>query len=118
MPGPAAARRKRVKRFIQTWIITTLSVLVIAAVGAAIVGVSMDSRDAHRKFIADFALNFPLLSDRDATICKAYGVARLGGWFPPKRVIELYVNGACDRAMLEYVIEQGADFERVSFSKT
>ena len=53
---------------------------------AAIVGVSMDSQDAHRKFIADFSLNFPLVSDRDATICKAYGVARLGGWFPPKRV--------------------------------
>lgn len=58
----------------------------IAEAGAAIVGVSMDSQDAHRKFIADFRLNFPLLSDRDATICKAYGVARLGGWFPPKRV--------------------------------
>ncbi|MBY0274104.1 peroxiredoxin [Candidatus Binatia bacterium] len=58
----------------------------IADAGAAIVGVSMDSQDAHRKFIADFRLNFPLLSDRDATICKAYGVARLGGWFPPKRV--------------------------------
>lgn len=58
----------------------------IAEAGAAIVGVSMDSQDAHRKFIADFRLNFPLLSDRDATICKAYGVARLGGWFPPRRV--------------------------------
>ena len=58
----------------------------IEAAGGAIVGVSMDSQDAHRKFVADFQLNFPLLSDRDATICKAYGVARLGGWFPPKRV--------------------------------
>jgi len=58
----------------------------IEAAGGAIVGVSMDSQDAHRKFIADHQLNFPLLSDRDATICKAYGVARLGGWFPPKRV--------------------------------
>jgi peroxiredoxin Q/BCP len=58
----------------------------IEAQGGAIVGVSMDSREAHRKFIADFQLGFPLLSDRDATICKAYGVARLGGWFAPKRV--------------------------------
>jgi len=58
----------------------------IEEAGGAIVGVSMDSQDAHRKFIADFQLNFPLLSDRDATICKAFGVARLGGWFPPKRV--------------------------------
>lgn len=58
----------------------------IAAAGAAIVGVSMDSQESHRKFIADHRLNFPLISDRDATICKAYGVARLNGWFPPKRV--------------------------------
>jgi len=58
----------------------------IAGAGGAILGVSMDSQDAHRKFIADFQLSFPLLSDREATICKAFGVARLGGWFPPKRV--------------------------------
>src|SRR5260221_7544001 len=60
----------------------------ITAAGGAIVGVSMDSQDAHRKFIADHQLNFPLISDRDATICKAFGVARLGGWLgiPPKRV--------------------------------
>ena len=58
----------------------------IESAGGAIVGVSMDSKESHRKFIADHQLNFPLLSDREATICKAYGVARLGGWFPPKRV--------------------------------
>jgi len=60
----------------------------IAAAGGAIVGVSMDSQDAHRKFIADHQLNFPLISDRDATICKAFGVARLGGFLgiPPRRV--------------------------------
>ena len=48
----------------------------------------MDSQDAHRKFIADHQLNFPLISDRDATICKAFGVARLGGFLgiPPRRV--------------------------------
>ncbi|MEW6269297.1 MAG: peroxiredoxin [Thermodesulfobacteriota bacterium] len=58
----------------------------IEQAGAAIVGVSMDSQESHRKFIADHRLNFPLLADREATICKAFGVARLGGWFPPKRV--------------------------------
>lgn len=58
----------------------------LAAAGAAVIGVSMDSPDAHQRFSAGQRLNFPLLSDRDATICKAYGVARLGGWLPPKRV--------------------------------
>jgi peroxiredoxin Q/BCP len=61
----------------------------IEAAGGAIVGVSMDSREAHRKFIADHQLNFPLISDREGVVCKAYGVARLGGllsFIPPKRV--------------------------------
>jgi peroxiredoxin Q/BCP len=46
----------------------------------------MDSADSHKKFAGQHGLNFPLLSDRDASICKAFGVARLGGWLPPRRV--------------------------------
>ncbi len=57
-----------------------------AAAGAAVIGVSMDSTAAHQRFIDGQRLNFPLLSDRDAAICKAFGVARLGGWLPPRRV--------------------------------
>jgi peroxiredoxin Q/BCP len=62
----------------------------IAAAGGEVVGVSSDSPAAHRKFIDDHRLNFPLLSDSDGTIAKAFGVARLGGflagWIPPRRV--------------------------------
>lgn len=58
----------------------------ITAVGGAVLGVSMDSEVSHRKFTGDHRLNFPLVSDRDASICKAFGVARLGGWLPPRRV--------------------------------
>ncbi len=58
----------------------------IAAAGGAVLGVSMDSEVSHQKFVADHRLNFPLLADRDASICKAFGVARLGGWLPPRRV--------------------------------
>src|SRR5437762_5583933 len=58
----------------------------IAAAGGAVVGVSMDSETSHQKFTTDHQLNFPLLADRDASICKAFGVARLGGWLPPRRV--------------------------------
>jgi len=57
-----------------------------AAAGGAVVGVSMDSQESHQRFAAGQRLNFPLLADRDATICKAFGVARLGGWLPPRRV--------------------------------
>lgn len=58
----------------------------IAAAGGAVLGVSMDTAASHQKFAGDHRLNFPLLSDRDASICKAFGVARLGGWLPPRRV--------------------------------
>jgi peroxiredoxin Q/BCP len=58
----------------------------IAAAGGTVVGVSMDSEASHERFSAGQKLNFPLISDRDAAICKAYGVARLGGWLPPRRV--------------------------------
>ncbi|MBI4182013.1 MAG: thioredoxin-dependent thiol peroxidase [Candidatus Aenigmarchaeota archaeon] len=44
------------------------------AKGVAVVGVSMDSQDSHRKFAAKHNLPFPLLSDPDGIVCKRYGV--------------------------------------------
>jgi peroxiredoxin Q/BCP len=58
----------------------------ITAAGGAVIGVSMDTPESHQKFSEGHGLGYPLVSDRDASICKAYGVARLGGWLPPKRV--------------------------------
>jgi peroxiredoxin Q/BCP len=58
----------------------------IAAAGGAVLGVSMDSEASHQKFAGQHRLNFPLVSDRDASIARAFGVARLGGWLPPRRV--------------------------------
>jgi len=45
----------------------------IRKAGAVVLGVSLDGEDSHRKFIAKFALPFPLLCDEDAAISKAYG---------------------------------------------
>ncbi len=42
--------------------------------GIAIVGVSADSVESHQKFKEKFHLNFPLLSDPDKKVLKAYGV--------------------------------------------
>ena len=42
--------------------------------GAVVFGVSKDSVETHRKFIAKHELNFPLLSDPDGKACEAYGV--------------------------------------------
>ncbi|MEX5213957.1 MAG: thioredoxin-dependent thiol peroxidase [Nitrospiraceae bacterium] len=46
----------------------------IAKAGAVVIGVSLDGKDAHQKFIAKYKLPFTLLSDEDATVAKAYGV--------------------------------------------
>lgn len=62
----------------------------LAGSGAAVVGVSCDTPETHARFAEGQRLNFPLLSDTDGSIAKAYGVARLGGilggWIPPRRV--------------------------------
>lgn len=46
----------------------------IQKAGAVVLGVSLDGEASHRKFIAKFALPFPLLCDEDAALSKAYGV--------------------------------------------
>ncbi|OGC75858.1 MAG: alkyl hydroperoxide reductase [candidate division Zixibacteria bacterium RBG_16_40_9] len=46
-------------------------------VDAIILGVSSDDLDSHRKFIEKYNLPFPLLSDTDSSVSKAYGVYKL-----------------------------------------
>ena len=41
---------------------------------AVVLGVSRDDADSHQRFAQKFGLTFPLLSDPDAAVCKAYGV--------------------------------------------
>ncbi|MGH7164061.1 MAG: thioredoxin-dependent thiol peroxidase [Nitrospiraceae bacterium] len=42
--------------------------------GSVVLGVSLDDGESHRKFIAKHRLPFPLLSDVNTTVSKAYGV--------------------------------------------
>ena len=46
----------------------------LAKINAVIFGVSRDDPASHRRFAEKFRLSFPLLSDSDAAVCKAYGV--------------------------------------------
>lgn len=39
-----------------------------------VLGVSRDSAARHKTFKEKYKLNFPLLADEDAEVCKAYGV--------------------------------------------
>lgn len=41
--------------------------------GIAIIGISKDSVDSHKKFVEKYHLNFPLLSDESKETIKAYG---------------------------------------------
>lgn len=46
----------------------------ILRAGGVILGVSLDGKTSHQKFIKKYGLPFPLLSDEDAAVSKAYGV--------------------------------------------
>ncbi len=48
----------------------------IRDLGAEIVGVSLDSVQSHGRFASKYELLFPLISDREKRISKAYGVLR------------------------------------------
>jgi len=49
----------------------------IRAMGAQIVGISADSSASHVKFRDKHSLNFPLLSDPDNKVTRAYGVYKM-----------------------------------------
>ncbi len=51
----------------------------IAAKGAAILGVSTQDEDSHRKFTDKYRLNFPLLADKEGKVGRAYGTIGSGG---------------------------------------
>ena len=50
--------------------------------GAAVVGVSADSGDSHRRFAQHHDLPFPLVSDADGALRAAYGVDKVWGLLP------------------------------------
>jgi peroxiredoxin Q/BCP len=58
----------------------------LAGLDGEIVGVSFDTAEKHAAFAEKYHLPYPLVSDPDASIASAFGVSRLGGWLPSKRV--------------------------------
>ena len=49
----------------------------ITSKDAVVLGVSRDDINSHKKFKQKYSLNFPLLSDPDREVSKAYGVYKL-----------------------------------------
>lgn len=52
--------------------------------GAVVVGISGDSAEKHRAFAAEHQLPYPLISDHDGAIRKAFGVTRTLGILPER----------------------------------
>lgn len=52
------------------------------AAGVEVIGVSSDSESTHRDFAAQHHLSFPLISDADGALRKAFGVPKTLGVFP------------------------------------
>jgi thioredoxin-dependent peroxiredoxin len=72
----------------------------IAAKGAVILGVSTQGGNSHQKFTDKYRLNFPLLSDTDGAIAKAYGAMGSGGLFSAMKSI----IGVADR--ITFIIDE------------
>lgn len=51
----------------------------IRELGAVVLGVSYDDSASHRRFVESYHLPYPLITDADGSIARAYGVTRLGG---------------------------------------
>lgn len=51
----------------------------LRALGAQVLGISLDSTESHARFAEKHGLPFPLLSDADATVTRAYGAYRALG---------------------------------------
>ena len=54
-------------------------------VGAQRVGISADKVDKQQRFSTKYKFDFPLLSDTDKSVARAYGVRRGPGIIPNKR---------------------------------
>ncbi|MGD9954068.1 MAG: peroxiredoxin [Burkholderiales bacterium] len=59
----------------------------IAAKGAAILGVSTQDEESHRRFTRKHGLNFPLLADRDGAVGRAYGTIGGKGLFAAAKAL-------------------------------
>jgi peroxiredoxin Q/BCP len=88
----------------------------LTALGAQVVGVSVDDTASHRAFAAKYSLPFPLLSDATAEVARQYGA--LSDWLvmklakrytflidPAGRIAKVYLNVDASRHSAEIVAD-------------
>lgn len=71
-----------------------------AALGAQLVGISMDSPARQAQFAKKLGLTYPLLADVDGTVAEHYGVKRSLNFLKVKRVTFIIAQ---DRRILDVV---------------
>src|ERR671919_1129491 len=52
----------------------------LAALDAAVLGISPQDVDSHERFVSEYGLNVPLLADESKDVAHAYGVVGPGGY--------------------------------------
>lgn len=76
--------------------------------GAVLLGVSRDTDASHVRFSQTYQLYYPLISDSDHALSRAYGVERLNGRIPlPKRVTYVIDKEGVIRAAIHHEIMMG-----------
>ncbi len=65
--------------------------------GAAVIGVSLDSVESHKKFSEKYSLPFSILSDSGKETAKAYGVLGIGGLLAKRVTFIIDKNGTIAR---------------------
>jgi thioredoxin-dependent peroxiredoxin len=73
----------------------------IRATGAELLGVSLDSVESHARFKAQHALPFPLLSDTDGHVLRAYGVPKLESGYASRTTFIIDAQGIIRRIFPE-----------------
>jgi peroxiredoxin Q/BCP len=82
---------------------------------AVIFGVSVDDAESHDRFVQTYRLPFPLISDTDRAISKAYGVLRLGGLLPlAKRITYVIDKKGVIRNVIHHELEIGKHLDEAA----
>ncbi len=74
-----------------------------------VIGVSVDSLESHRKFAKQHKLPFPLLSDADKSIAKAYGVTITPGGFHERVTFVIDEQGTIAKVYPAVKVSKHAD---------
>lgn len=87
------------------------------ACGAEVIGISGDSAESHQRFAGKHQLSYPLISDRDGSIRKAFGVPKLLGILPGRTTYVIDREGTVRLAFTAAFSSEGHKREALAVVK-